>query len=59
MSTNEKIVDLSRYRINKAKENYEAANVLFESGYYSESINRSYYAIFNTVFISITLKPTK
>ncbi|WIV13448.1 HEPN domain-containing protein [Proteiniborus sp. MB09-C3] len=43
------IIGLSNYRLNKADENIEAAKVLFESKYYSESLNRSYYAIFHSL----------
>jgi uncharacterized protein (UPF0332 family) len=41
--------DLSKYRLEKAKENIEAAEILLERGLYAESINRSYYAIFHSV----------
>lgn len=49
MTINDYIIELSKYRINKAIENIEAANVLFESKLYSESLNRSYYAIFHSL----------
>ncbi len=49
MPTNKNIMDLSNYRLNKADENIEAAKVLLGSKHFSESINRSYYAIFHSL----------
>ncbi|NLB78060.1 MAG: HEPN domain-containing protein [Clostridiaceae bacterium] len=49
MQFDKHIKDLSNYRLNRANENLEAAKILLGSGYYSESINRSYYAIFHCV----------
>jgi uncharacterized protein (UPF0332 family) len=43
----EKLLDLAFYRIGKAKDDLESAQVLFESGKYSQSTNRSYYSIFH------------
>lgn len=45
----EKILQLSKYRIDKAKEEFETASVLVDMGRFSQSINRSYYAIFHAV----------
>lgn len=47
MQISDYIIELSNYRINKAIENIEAAKVLLQSRLYSESLNRSYYAIFH------------
>lgn len=47
MQVSEYIVELSKYRINKAEENIEASKILLQSEYYAESLNRSYYAIFH------------
>lgn len=41
--------DLVAYRLEKAKERLEAAKKLLEIGLYSDSISRSYYAIFSSV----------
>lgn len=41
--------DLSEYRINNAKSRLEAARMLLEQGFYKDSINRSYYAIFDSM----------
>lgn len=41
--------DLSLYRLNKAKDLLQQADVLLNSGGYDGSINRSYYAIFNAI----------
>lgn len=42
-----KIKDLSLYRIEKAKNDLEASAVLLEKGFFAQSMNRSYYAIFH------------
>ena len=49
MPVNEYIIELSKYRINKSDENLQVANLLLESGHYSESLNRFYYAIFHSL----------
>ncbi|MCL0069357.1 HEPN domain-containing protein [Dehalococcoidia bacterium] len=41
--------NLSRHRIEKAKDVLEQAELLFQEHRYDGSINRSYYAIFNTI----------
>lgn len=43
------VVDLSKYRFGKAKDNLETARVLFGLGKLEDSINRSYYAIFHAM----------
>ena len=43
------VVDLSKYRFDKAKDNLETAKVLFGLGKLEDSINRSYYAIFHAM----------
>ncbi len=42
-------IDLSKYRLEKAKEDLGNASVDMESGYIKGSINRSYYAIFHAM----------
>lgn len=42
-------VDLSEYRLNKAKDLLFQATLLFDNKKYDGSINRSYYAIFNAI----------
>ena len=49
MAVDNHIIELSNYRLNKAKENIKAAKILLESKHYSESLNRSYYAIFHSL----------
>jgi len=39
--------ELSKHRLTKAKEDLSTAKVLFDSGKFAQSINRSYYAIFH------------
>ncbi|GAV25198.1 hypothetical protein ciss_11310 [Carboxydothermus islandicus] len=45
----EKIITLSKYRLQKAKEDLEAAKLNFENKLFKASINRSYYAIFHGI----------
>lgn len=40
---------LSKYRLEKAKEDLEASELMLKNGKFSQSINRSYYAIFHAV----------
>ena len=44
-----RLLDLSNYRMDKAKEDLEASELMFKNGKFSQSINRSYYAIFHAV----------
>lgn len=46
---NNKIITLSRYRLDKAKEDLESAKVNLENCLFKASINRSYYCIFHTI----------
>lgn len=41
-------IELSKYRLDKAKEDLLASKELFNSEKYAQSINRSYYAIFHS-----------
>jgi uncharacterized protein (UPF0332 family) len=45
----ERIIDLSKYRMEKAKSDLKASKLLFDAGLYSQSLNRSYYSIFHAV----------
>lgn len=44
-----KIKDLCKYRLEKSKEDLKAAKILINEGLYSQTLNRSYYAIFHAV----------
>lgn len=44
-----RLLDLSNYRMEKAKEDLEASELMFKNEKFSQSINRSYYAIFHAV----------
>jgi uncharacterized protein (UPF0332 family) len=44
-----RLIELSKYRLEKAQKDYQAAKTLFESGSYPQSLNRSYYAMFHAV----------
>lgn len=39
---------LSQYRLKQAKERFKAAEVLFDSGNYADSLSRSYYTMFTS-----------
>ncbi len=41
------VIDLSKYRLESAKDDMEAAKLLYEAKQFKSSINRSYYAIFH------------
>ena len=41
--------DLTRYRMDSAKEKLASAKLLLDAGQYRDSIGRSYYAIFTAV----------
>ena len=43
------IETLCRYRLERAKEDLQAARVNYSSGLFKASINRSYYAIFHSI----------
>lgn len=46
---NDSMLQLSKYRIERAREDLEASKLLFENNLFSQSLNRSYYAIFHSV----------
>jgi uncharacterized protein (UPF0332 family) len=41
--------DLSRYRLQKAYETLDTSKAMLEIGKYSDSLNRSYYAVFHSL----------
>lgn len=45
----EVVIDLSKYRIDKAYDLLSQSEILFKNQKYDGSINRSYYAIFNAI----------
>lgn len=53
---NEKKIELANYRIEKAKETLGAAKLNFESGFYLDSVNRSYYSIFHAARALLALE---
>ncbi len=52
----DKIKDLSKYRMEKANDELETSKIMLDSKKYSQSINRSYYAIFHAVRSLLALK---
>jgi uncharacterized protein (UPF0332 family) len=45
----ERLIDLSKYRLEKAKEDLETSKIMLDSRKFSQSINRSYYAMFHAL----------
>lgn len=43
----DRIAELSRYRIEKAKADLEGSEIMFQSDKYTQSLNRSYYSMFH------------
>ncbi|MEQ8190751.1 MAG: HEPN domain-containing protein [Candidatus Eremiobacterota bacterium] len=41
--------DLSRYRLQKARDELESSEIMLQNTKFSQSINRSYYAIFHAI----------
>jgi len=51
-----RIYTLSKYRMEKAKDDYETSKILFKKNKFSQSVNRSYYAIFHAIRSLLALK---
>ncbi len=49
-------IDLSKYRLEKAKEHLKSAEDLLKNGHLRDSISRAYYAIFTTARAILALK---
>jgi uncharacterized protein (UPF0332 family) len=45
----EKLLDLSKYRLIKAHDDLAAAELMYKNGQFAQSMNRSYYAMFHAV----------
>ncbi len=43
------IIDLAKYRMEKAKNDLNASRIMLENNLFSQSLNRSYYSIFHAV----------
>lgn len=48
--------DLAMYRLQKSREHLKSADILLQSGMYSDSLSRSYYAIFTAARALLALK---
>lgn len=46
---NNMIIELARYRMEKAKNDLKASKIMLENNLFSQSLNRSYYSIFHSV----------
>ena len=44
-----RILDLAKYRMKKAEDDLKTSEIMFENKKYSQSINRSYYAMFHAI----------
>lgn len=49
MCMDDMIVDLAKYRIEKAHNDSQASKIMLENSLYAQSLNRSYYSIFHAV----------
>jgi uncharacterized protein (UPF0332 family) len=49
MCMDDMIVDLAKYRIEKANNDLQASKIMLESKLYAQSLNRAYYSIFHAV----------
>ncbi len=49
MHNNDERIELSRYRIEKAKEDLNTAELLYNNGEYRATNNRAYYSIFHSI----------
>jgi hypothetical protein len=49
-------VDLANYRLQRAREHLKSAEILLNSGMYSDSLGRSYYAMFAAARALLALK---
>ncbi len=45
----DEVVELAKYRLDKAKMDLSSAELNFQNQFFSQSINRSYYSIFHSV----------
>lgn len=52
----DRIIDLSKYRMDKAIDELETSKIMSDNNKYSQSINRSYYAIFHAVRSLLALR---
>ena len=43
------MLDLTKYRLDLAKERAEISKIMLDEGHYRDSVNRSYYAIFSAI----------
>ena len=53
---NQELIDLSRYRLNQAKENLEEAEILFNINKFKGASNRAYYSIFHAIKALLALE---
>ncbi len=44
-----RLIDLSKYRLNRAREDLEASQIDFDNHQFAASMNRSYYAVFHAI----------
>lgn len=44
-----RLIDLSKYRLNRAREDLETSQIDFDNHQFAASMNRSYYAVFHAI----------
>ncbi len=49
--------ELAKHRIEQAKEDWEAANLLYDKQFYKSANNRAYYSIFHSIKAVLSLEP--
>lgn len=49
--------ELAKHRIEQAKEDLEAGNLLYDKGFYKSANNRAYYSIFHSIKAVLALEP--
>lgn len=49
--------ELAKHRLNQAKEDLQASNLLYENKLYKPANNRAYYAIFHSIRAVLALEP--
>ena len=49
--------ELSKHRLEQAKEDLEASKMLYENKFYKSANNRAYYSIFHSIKAVLALEP--
>ena len=49
--------ELAKHRVNQAREDFEAGNLLYDKQFYKSANNRAYYSIFHSIKAVLALEP--